>query len=67
MAELNKIRGMKPSQIKALQKNKPATVKEETNDGKYKLFIYFMQKNLKSLKPKKKSLKRKDQGYEKIF
>ena len=35
MAELNKIRGMKPSQIKALQKNKPATtVKEEINDGK---------------------------------
>ena len=56
MAELNKIRGMKPSQIKALQKNKPATVKEETNDGKYKLFIYFLQKNLKSLKPKKENL-----------
>jgi len=34
MAELNKIRGMKPSQIKALQKNKPATtVKEEINDA----------------------------------
>merc|ERR1719414_1819575 len=32
MAELNKIRGMKPSQIKALQKNKPA-VKEVVNDA----------------------------------
>ena len=56
MAELNKIRGMKPSQIKALQKNKPATVKEETNDGKFKLFIYFLQKILKSLKPKEENL-----------
>ena len=32
MAELNKIRGMKPSQIKALQKNKPATISEPEID-----------------------------------
>merc|ERR1711981_1138738 len=34
MAELNKIRGMKPSQIKALQKNKPAVVNDAVEEVK---------------------------------